>query len=63
MMAQADDKASVEYQRLTWDALRKSINGLVNKVSAVPVPALDKRRVCVLGRRLRHTFGCRRCFR
>ena len=37
MMAQADDKSSVEYQRLTWDALRKSINGLVNKASAVPV--------------------------
>ena len=37
MMAHADDKSSVEYQRLTWDALRKSINGLVNKVSAVPV--------------------------
>ena len=37
MMAQADDKSSVEYQRLTWDALRKSINGLVNKVSAVCV--------------------------
>ena len=34
MMAQADDKSSAEYQRLTWDALRKSINGLVNKVSA-----------------------------
>ena len=28
------DKSSVEYQRLTWDALRKSINGLVHKVNA-----------------------------
>ena len=27
------DKESAEYQRLTWDALRKSINGLVNKVN------------------------------
>ncbi len=28
----AKDKASTEYQRLSWDALRKSINGLINKV-------------------------------
>lgn len=27
------DKKSSEYQRLSWDALRKSINGLINKVS------------------------------
>ena len=27
------DKESEEYQRLTWDALKKSINGLINKVS------------------------------
>ena len=27
------DTESAEYQRLTWDALRKSINGLVNKVN------------------------------
>jgi len=27
------DKSSVEWQRMTWDALRKSINGLINKVS------------------------------
>ena len=26
------DKRSAEYQRLSWDALRKSINGLINKV-------------------------------
>jgi pre-mRNA-splicing factor CWC22 len=26
------DKASVEFQRLSWDALRKSINGHINKV-------------------------------
>ena len=26
------DKSSVEWQRMTWDALRKSINGLINKV-------------------------------
>ncbi|WZZ05610.1 hypothetical protein YC2023_091531 [Brassica napus] len=34
MMNEVEDKSSVEYQRLTWDALRKSINGLVNKVNA-----------------------------
>jgi pre-mRNA-splicing factor CWC22 len=27
------DKESKEYQRLTWDALKKSLNGIVNKVS------------------------------
>lgn len=32
MMKDVDDKSSVAYQRMTWDALRKSINGLVNKV-------------------------------
>ncbi|MCO5563135.1 hypothetical protein L7F22_016771 [Adiantum nelumboides] len=34
MMKEIQDKSSVEYQRMTWDALRKSINGLVNKVNA-----------------------------
>ncbi|KAJ8538007.1 hypothetical protein K7X08_014547 [Anisodus acutangulus] len=34
MMNDVQDKSSVEYQRMTWDALRKSINGLVNKVNA-----------------------------
>ena len=37
MMKEVQDKSSVEYQRLTWDALRKSINGLVNKVNAANV--------------------------
>nr|GMD84160.1 pre-mRNA-splicing factor CWC22 homolog [Ipomoea batatas] len=32
-----EDKSSVEYQRLTWDALKKSINGLVNKVNATNI--------------------------
>jgi len=27
------DKESEQYQRLTWDALKKSINGLINKVA------------------------------
>jgi len=30
----ASDPSSVEYQRATWDALKKSINGLVNKLNA-----------------------------
>ncbi|KAG6682846.1 hypothetical protein I3843_13G143300 [Carya illinoinensis] len=37
MMKEVEDKSSVEYQRLTWDALRKSINGLVNKVNAANI--------------------------
>lgn len=27
------DKSSAEYQRITWEALKKSINGLINKVN------------------------------
>lgn len=31
--AAANDKTSPEYQRLSWDALRKSITGIVNRVN------------------------------
>ncbi|KIK68257.1 hypothetical protein GYMLUDRAFT_153768 [Collybiopsis luxurians FD-317 M1] len=31
--AAASDKSSAEYQRLSWDALRKSITGIVNRVN------------------------------
>jgi len=31
---QMKDKSSEQYQRLTWDALKKSLNGIVNKVSS-----------------------------
>ncbi|KAF8898220.1 hypothetical protein CPB84DRAFT_1780615 [Gymnopilus junonius] len=31
--AAAGDKTSTEYQRLSWDALRKSITGIVNRVN------------------------------
>ncbi|KAJ1310473.1 hypothetical protein OPQ81_007206 [Rhizoctonia solani] len=31
--AAAEDKSSAEYQRLSWDALRKSITGIVNRVN------------------------------
>eukprot|EP00803_Ostreobium_quekettii_P000150 evm.model.scf_11.29 EVM.evm.TU.scf_11.29 scf_11:256419-264268(+) len=34
MMKQCQDKSGPEYQRMTWDALRKSLNGIVNKVNA-----------------------------
>ncbi|KAI3336707.1 MIF4G-domain-containing protein [Xylariaceae sp. AK1471] len=33
LQAQITDKTSKEYQRLAWDALKKSINGLINKVN------------------------------
>lgn len=31
------DKSSKEYQRMAWEALKKSINGLVNKISVANV--------------------------
>lgn len=31
--AAAQDRSSAEYQRLSWDALRKSITGIVNRVN------------------------------
>lgn len=31
--AAATDKSSAEYQRLSWDALRKSLTGIVNRVN------------------------------
>lgn len=33
MMQEAQDKSSPEYQRATWEGLKKSINGLVNRVT------------------------------
>ncbi|CAI8049036.1 Pre-mRNA-splicing factor CWC22 homolog [Geodia barretti] len=33
MQAQIQDKSSVAYQKLAWEALKKSINGLINKVN------------------------------
>lgn len=32
-----DDQEGEDYQRLTWDALRKSINGLINKVNVANI--------------------------
>lgn len=34
MMAELEDKAGAQAQRLAWEAVKKSINGLVNKVNA-----------------------------
>lgn len=34
MQEQLTDKSSNEYQRMSWEALKKSINGLINKVCA-----------------------------
>jgi pre-mRNA-splicing factor CWC22 len=33
MQAEMQEKSSPEYQRMTWEALKKTINGLVNKVT------------------------------
>ncbi|KAI0736821.1 MIF4G-domain-containing protein [Fomitopsis betulina] len=35
--AASKDKASAEYQRLSWDALRKSITGIVNRVNVANI--------------------------
>ena len=35
--AASTDKSSVEYQRLSWDALRKSITGIVNRVNVANI--------------------------
>ena len=41
MMAESnDDRASPEYQRLTWEALKKSLNGIINKVNTTNIKAI-----------------------
>ncbi|KAI8950909.1 hypothetical protein F4801DRAFT_547303 [Xylaria longipes] len=37
LQAQITDKTSKEYQRMAWDALKKSINGLINKVNTANI--------------------------
>jgi pre-mRNA-splicing factor CWC22 len=37
MLREAKDESSAQYQRLRWDALRKSINGLINKVNVTNI--------------------------
>jgi pre-mRNA-splicing factor CWC22 len=40
MMQEAQDKSSPEYQRMTWEGLKKSINGLVNKVTKANITSI-----------------------
>lgn len=40
LQAQITDKASTAYQRMAWDALKKSINGLINKVNVSNIKPL-----------------------
>jgi len=40
MQAGIQDKSSVEYQRMTWEALKKSINGLINKVTKANITSI-----------------------
>ena len=37
MQQQIEDKTSPEYQRLAWEALKKSIMGLVNKINVANI--------------------------
>ena len=40
MLREAQDESSAQYQRLRWDALRKSLNGLINKVNKENIKAV-----------------------
>lgn len=55
MQAQITDKTSLAYQRLSWEALKKSLHGLINKINisniALIIPSLIKENV-VRGRGL-----------
>lgn len=55
MQAQITDKSSLAFQRLAWEALKKSIHGLINKVNVsnfdMIIPSLIKENV-VRGRGL-----------
>lgn len=37
MQAEITDKNSIEFQRISWEALKKSINGLINKVNVTNI--------------------------
>jgi pre-mRNA-splicing factor CWC22 len=37
LMALSEDKSSAEFQRASWEALKKSINGLINKVNVANI--------------------------
>lgn len=40
MQAQITDKSSMAYQRLAWEALKKSIHGLINKINVGNIPSI-----------------------
>ncbi|KAL9045412.1 MAG: hypothetical protein Q9214_001536 [Letrouitia sp. 1 TL-2023] len=40
LQSQITDKSSKEYQRMAWEALKKSINGLINKVNVANIKVL-----------------------
>ncbi len=40
MQAQITDKSSLAFQRLAWEALKKSIHGLINKVNVGNIPSI-----------------------
>lgn len=40
LQAQITDKTSKEYQRMAWEALKKSINGLINKVNVANIKSI-----------------------
>ncbi|KAL3217623.1 hypothetical protein MRX96_032256 [Rhipicephalus microplus] len=42
MQQQITDKSSAEYQRIAWEALKKSINGLVNKANVGNIDVIIK---------------------
>jgi hypothetical protein len=48
MQKNVTDQSSKEYQRMTWEALKKSINGLINKVTNGERVCVSVVRVCVL---------------
>jgi pre-mRNA-splicing factor CWC22 len=37
LQEQTKDKSSLEYQRMNWEALKKSINGIINKVNVANI--------------------------
>ena len=55
MQAEMQDKSSPEFQRMTWEALKKTINGLVNKVTRGNISGLPPGpcRAAAAGRRAR----------
>jgi hypothetical protein len=52
LQAQFTDKKSKEYQRMAWEALKKSINGLINKV-------LQPLTMLMLGQHIKYQDDCR----